>query len=125
VPILSSTADTTLYLYYGNSSATNQQNVSATWNSNFKAVWHFNGVFTDSTSNHYNGTNTGTIAATGKISNGRGYVRSDGVDYITVTGLLGSPANVTLSAWENLASEDATGAEIVSLGDLCCNTAAD
>jgi len=117
VPLLSATADTLLYLYCGNSSATNQQNVAATWNSNFKGVWHMNNSLTDSTSNNNNGANTGTINAAGKISNGRGFVRSDGVDYITVTGLMGSSANLTLSAWINLNSLDTSGAEFISLGD--------
>jgi hypothetical protein len=117
VPLLSATSDTLLYLYYGNSSTTNQQSVAATWGSSFKGVWHFNNVFTDSTSNNYVGTNTGTINAAGKISNGRGFVRSNGVDYITVTGLMGSPSNLTLSVWINLASLDTGGAEFISLGD--------
>jgi hypothetical protein len=117
VPLLSATSDTLLYLYYGNSSATNQQSVAATWNSSFKGVWHFNNVFIDSTSNNYVGTNAGTINAAGKISNGRGFVRSNGVDYITVAGLMGSPSNLTLSVWINLASLDTGGAEFISLGD--------
>ena len=117
VPVLSSAANTNLYLYYGNSSATNQQNVAATWNSNFKGVWHMNNSFTDSTANSNNGTNTGTISAAGKISNGRGFVRADGVDYITISGLMGSSSNVTLSAWAYLASIDTKGAEIINLGD--------
>jgi hypothetical protein len=117
VPILSSVADTNLYLYYGNSSATNQQNVAATWDSNFKGVWHMNNSFTDSTSNNNNGINTGTISATGKIANGRGFVRSNGVDYITISGLMGSSSNVTLSAWADLTSIDTKGAEIINLGD--------
>jgi hypothetical protein len=117
VPLLSATADTVLYLYYGNSSAANQQSVAATWGSSFKGVWHFNNVFTDSTSNNYAGVNTGTINAAGKISNGRGFVRANGVDYITVTGLVGSPSNLTLSAWINLNSLDTSGTEFISLGD--------
>ena len=117
VPILSSAADTNLYLYYGNSSATNQQNVAATWDPNFKGVWHMNNSFTDSTSNSNNGTNSGTISAAGKIANGRGFVRSNGVAYITIPGLMGSSSNITLSAWAYLTSIDTKGAEIINLGD--------
>ncbi|MGD0022992.1 MAG: DUF2341 domain-containing protein, partial [Smithellaceae bacterium] len=40
VPTLSSTADTVLYLYYGNAAATDQQNVSNVWDSNYRGVWH-------------------------------------------------------------------------------------
>jgi hypothetical protein len=117
VPLLSATTDTLLYLYYGNAAASSQQNVPGTWDSSFKGVWHLNTVFTDSTSNSFNGTNTGTINAVGRISNGRSFVRADGDDYITVTGLMGSPASITLSAWVNLFSTDTKGAEIISLGD--------
>jgi hypothetical protein len=117
IPSLSSAANTNIYMYYGNAAAANQQNTTGTWNSNYQGVWHLNGAFADATSNSNNGINTGTIAATGKISNGRDFVRSDGADYITVTGLMGSPANVTLSAWGTLTSRDATGAHIINIGD--------
>jgi hypothetical protein len=39
---LSSTEDTTLYIYYGNPSCSNQENVAGTWNSDFVGVWHCN-----------------------------------------------------------------------------------
>ncbi len=117
VPLLSATTDTILYLYYGNPSTTNQQNVAGTWNSGFKAAWHLNNLFTDSTSNHFTGVNTGTLDAAGKISNGRAFVRSNGVDYITITGMMGSSSNLTLSAWINLTTKDTGGAEFISLGD--------
>jgi hypothetical protein len=98
VPILSSTADTTLYLYYGNSSATNQQNVSGVWNSNFTAVWHLsNNNFNDSTINANNGTNSGTTNTTGIIGGARGF---DGVSaYIYTTTQYTNPQNFTLQAW--------------------------
>ena len=38
VPSVSSTDNTTLYMYYGNASSTSQQNVNGVWDSNFKAV---------------------------------------------------------------------------------------
>jgi hypothetical protein len=98
VPILSSTVDTTLYLYYGNSSAINQQNVSGVWDSNFTAVWHLsNSNFNDSTSNANNGTNSGTTNTIGKIGDARGF---DGVSaYIYTTTQYTNPQNFTLQAW--------------------------
>ncbi|MFN7982687.1 MAG: DUF2341 domain-containing protein, partial [Vicinamibacterales bacterium] len=117
IPSLSSTADTVIYMYYGNAGASNQQSITATWESNFKGVWHLNGVFTDSTSNGNNGTNTGTTAGAGKISNGRVYTRANGADKITVPGKMGSPVNVTLSGWGFLNSADTSGAELVTIGD--------
>ena len=117
VPSLSSAADTNIYLYYGNASATNQQNISGTWDSNFKGVWHLNNSLTDSTANGNNGSNTLTIDAAGKISDGRGFVRSNGIAFITISGLVGSSSNLTLSGWINLNSLDTGGAEFISLGD--------
>ena len=46
-PSLSSSAATTLYMYYGNSSVADQQNATAVWDSNFKAVWHLQEISTD------------------------------------------------------------------------------
>jgi len=40
VPSLSGSSDTTIYMYYGYGSASNQESVSNTWDSNFIAVWH-------------------------------------------------------------------------------------
>ncbi|MEO6719375.1 MAG: DUF2341 domain-containing protein, partial [Ferruginibacter sp.] len=117
IPSLSSTANTVIYMYYGNAAAGAQQNITGTWDATFKGVYHMNTVFTDATSNAYNGTNTGTIAATGKISGGRGFVRSDGIDFIQINGLMGSPTSFTLSAWATLTTPDPNGAEIISMGD--------
>ena len=117
VPLLSSTSNTILYLYYGNASAASQQNVTGTWDSNFKGVWHFNNSLTDSTTNGNIGSNTLTVNAVGKMSNGRAFVRSNGIAFITVSGLMGSSSNLTLSAWINLNSLDSSGAEFISLGD--------
>ena len=59
IPSLSNSADTTIYMYYGNSTMEAQQNPSAVWNSNYKAVWHLNATMLDSTSNNNDGTNYG------------------------------------------------------------------
>ncbi|HTK09307.1 MAG TPA: DUF2341 domain-containing protein [Ktedonobacteraceae bacterium] len=40
IPLLSSTKDTTIYMYYGNGAATDQQNIAGTWDDNYAAVWH-------------------------------------------------------------------------------------
>jgi len=42
IPALSSTVDTDIYLYFGNSTIFSDQSVNTTWNSNYLAVWHFN-----------------------------------------------------------------------------------
>jgi len=84
VPYLSNAEDTTLYIYYGNSAAENQQNASGVWDSNFVMVQHFeeiSGTRLDSTSNGNNATPYSTIVKTdGKIGpadsfNSNGYLR--------------------------------------------------
>ncbi|HUK39073.1 MAG TPA: DUF2341 domain-containing protein, partial [Methanomicrobiales archaeon] len=78
VPALSSSADTVIYLYYGNTSSTaTQQNPTAVWDSNFLAVWHFTekvggaGALKDSTSSGNHGTNQGNVflGTAGQIGN--------------------------------------------------------
>ncbi|MEX0612928.1 MAG: LamG domain-containing protein, partial [Pirellulales bacterium] len=44
-------------------------------------------------------------------------LRLDGATRVDVDSLMGSPKNVTLSAWANLTVPDTAGAEIVSVGD--------
>jgi hypothetical protein len=117
VPSLSSSTNTVIYMYYGNSSASNQQNVTGTWDANFRGVYHLNGSFLDATSYSNDGANTSTTSASGKISNGRSFYAANGADYIVIPGLMGSPANITLSAWVRLTTFDGSGCEIISLGD--------
>ena len=73
VPALSPTADTVLYIYYGNPAAANQQNKPGTWDTSYKAVWHLTGAplnAADSTLNANHGTVTGATGGTGKIAGG-------------------------------------------------------
>lgn len=68
IPSLSSSANTVIYMYYGNAAAASQQDVTGTWNTNFKGVYHLNNAFVDATSNSNNGTNARTYDMSGKIS---------------------------------------------------------
>ena len=105
VPILSTTIDHTIYIYYGNSTANlpSQQNASAVWDSNYKGVWHLSGVtgtgLNDSTVNANNGANTGAIASsTGQVD---GAVAFDGnTTYVKRTAMSGDYTNGgTVSFW--------------------------
>jgi hypothetical protein len=112
VPLLSSTADTVLYLYYGNLVCENQQNPEAVWDTNYKLVQHLNeqtGNLYDSTLNGndgvpYDGLSQGI---TGKIDGAAGF---DGVnDYVEVAhsnALTGYTDAFTVSFWVKL--EDTT-----------------
>lgn len=63
LPALSSTVDTSFYLWYGNASAADQSDAAAVWDSNYKAVYHLSSAagkvtVPDSTANACTGTKT-------------------------------------------------------------------
>jgi PKD repeat protein len=80
VTLLHSTDDTILYLYYGNSNCSNQQNVAGTWNSKFEGVWHM-GTVNDSTGKH-TGTNYGADVISGQIGKAYYFAKVNS-DYIS------------------------------------------
>ena len=107
IPDLSHSADTVIYMFYGNAAiSTSQQNPAAVWDPNFMGVWHVpNGTnlsLADSTSNGNNATNDGATAVAGEIDGGMG---TSGNTYATI----GAPANLanlahgnaTFSGWVN------------------------
>jgi len=72
VPLISSTVDTTLYMYYDYGSASNQQNITGTWDSDYVMVQHLqetSGTHLDSTLYNNDGSpqNGVTQNATGQI----------------------------------------------------------
>jgi len=76
-PVLSHTADTLIYIQYGNSNiTTSQQNKTGVWDSNYQGVWHLSDL-NDSTSNAYNlaGYNGGTApnSVSGAIGGGMSF----------------------------------------------------
>ena len=116
VPSLNSTEDTVLYMYYGNAGASNQENPTGVWDSNYVMVQHLeetSGTHYDSTSNNNDGTYYGaTQDAAGKID---GADEFDGVnDYVDVgTGtsldVFGSGQDFSVFLWvkrDDLANMD-------------------
>ena len=126
VPTITSTTDTTLFMYYGNATSANQQNKNGVWDANYKGAWHLNetgtGTRYDSTSNA-NNANTrnydGDEAATGKIG---GAQDLDGTnDYLESANNIGITANAvrTISFWVKL---DTTGNQgMVTWGNAANN----
>ncbi len=101
IPSLSSTIDTKIYMYYGNSTMGSQQNPSGVWSSNYKGVWHLNTTLLDSTSNDNDGTNYEADDGSAYIANGRDY---DGSNDYSNMGSDSSIDNIfnggaTISAW--------------------------
>ena len=74
IPTLSNSANTSIYMYYGNSNiSSSQENKNGVWDSNYKGVWHLhNSIYLDSTQYSNNGTNTNTTDnASAKIAGAR------------------------------------------------------
>jgi len=110
VSSVSSSADTEIYLYYGNSGASDGEDAVNVWDSNFVAVYHMNndpsggsGCILDSTSNASHGTPHGSMTSGDMVSAKVGYgIDFDGsddyievpynstldVDYVTFEGIL-------------------------------------
>lgn len=74
VPTLSVTANTVIYVAYGDSSISSfQSTASSVWNANYKGVYHNKtAVTTDSTTNAFNLTNFNTTALTSTSTAGGG-----------------------------------------------------
>ena len=103
VPLLSSSTDTKIWMYYGNSACGSQENIEGTWNSNYVMVQHLNepsGTLFDSTSNSNDGTNSGaTFTSSSKID---GAYDFDGTnDHIDVGTFDVTNSGLTMSIWFN------------------------
>ena len=118
IPSLSSSSDTVIYMYYGNSGASNQQDTANVWDSNFIGVLHLNetvtdeqitGTHNDSTSNGNDGTQQGNDETAGKIAKGQDF---DGADDTVDCGSgasLNITQEITLSVWVNMVERPAKG----------------
>jgi YD repeat-containing protein len=115
VPTLSHSADTVIYLFYGNSSiSSDQSNKTAVWDSNFRVVEHLSETsgttIYDSTANGLNGTKTSATnpnpLATGWIGGAQSFT-STSSGSITIPDSI-SPTAYTISAWLNPAGTAAS-----------------
>lgn len=104
VPTLSTSADTVIYMYYGNATADDQSDKTNVWDEDFAGVWHKNDLTTSTIADSTMNGNTGTkvsannpLQIAGKIGNAQVY---DGNDYITIT----NTTIQTASLWVNLNS---------------------
>ncbi|MCB1870742.1 MAG: DUF2341 domain-containing protein, partial [Gammaproteobacteria bacterium] len=106
IPTLSATADTELFLYYGNAGAVNQWNDAGTWDASYAGVWHLGADYQDSTSNNNDGTNSGTTNdPTGQIGAGDDFNGTS--NYISTTSNEAKTANsFTISTWFNADATD-------------------
>lgn len=113
VPIISSTADTVIYMYYG-SGVANTPDTTGVWTKNV-GVYHLNepvgaSSIKDSTATGANGTgvNSPTLGVTGKIANGISFNGTNAA--VTTSSTFGlTNINITLSCWVNLSSASLKG----------------
>ena len=105
VPSLSATSNTIIYLYYGNSSASDQQNVTAAWDNNFVGVWHLGGNFNDATGSN-NLTNTGTGSTTGVIGGGRTFDGSNDYIHKSISDYRSGDTKGSMSVWFKTTERD-------------------
>jgi hypothetical protein len=115
VPSISSTTDTIIYLYYGNSEADAVPNPTGVWSNNFKAVWHLtedpSGTapqIIDSTSNDNDGTSMGSMTSADQtVGMFDGCIKFGGTDdkiNIQPDTSLNIAGNATISGWFKLPS---------------------
>jgi hypothetical protein len=104
IPILSAVTDTTIYEYFGNASAPAETpgNITGTWDTNYKGVWHLpNGTSLSGTDTITGGAgslvNTPT-ASTGQID-GSGHFVAASTQRITESSVSNVGFPVTISAW--------------------------
>jgi hypothetical protein len=99
IPYLSSNVDTILYLYYGNSNCSSQQNPGDVWDSDYIHVWHLGDNLKDSAGSD-DGNDHGTSKVAGKIGKARDFEQSEG-DFIDF-GDMDQPADASLTTmtWE-------------------------
>jgi len=109
IPKLFANNDTIIYMYYGNPTASNQQDAVNVWDSNYVGVWHFKetvggtSAIKDSKGvNH--GTDSGgpTLGVAGKIGNA---IQFDGVDDCVIVPdhpSLHLGSGLTIEAWINI-----------------------
>lgn len=110
IPSLSSSSDTTIYVYYGNSGASNQESVANVWSNGYEAVYHLDeeasgtgntDVYKDSTANNYHADDYASATGqTGQIHEGQALDGSnDYIDGQTSSDHLFS--DVTVTVWAN------------------------
>jgi hypothetical protein len=103
VPSLSSSVDTVLYMYYGNSDCSSQENIEKVWDSDYKLVYHLDetsGHHQDSTANNADSTEESVTvqgSAAGKIGGADEFER-DNTDYVIAPNV-GSLNTFTLEMW--------------------------
>jgi hypothetical protein len=119
IPNLNNVTDIILYMYYGNPSATNQQNPTGVWDNNYLSVHHLeekSGTnIADSTTENNGIANSVTLGVTGKID---GANQFDGTNSrITLPQVFNSQNQFTVEGWAYIDISNAKQGAMVSQRD--------
>lgn len=122
IPTLSAGSDKTLYIYYGNAGAANQQNGTGVWDGNYRAVWHLDentsdetsvtNMHQDATSNNQDADQHNGVDANARIYRGQDLDGSN--DDIDTNIASSSLTNFTYSAWFRADNAGAIGNDSVA-----------
>jgi hypothetical protein len=131
VPTVSHTADSVIYLWYGNGAiAKSQENTARVWDSHFEAVYHLSDhaaspAVEDSTS-AATGTSDATTLARSVTGQVGGALNGDGTSDFTDSGrpIAMGTSDWTISAWVKAAATQRDGAGATIVGDGGYTTAA-
>src|SRR3989338_7426843 len=124
-----------IYLYYGNTSATDHQQATSVWSANYAGVWHIKetgngtaGEYADST-NTNNGQGGGgtssavpTLSSSGQLDGAQTF---DGGDYIETANTTNSIANTstyTIELWFKTSAASAADGRIYAEGSTTTDT---
>ncbi|GAB5525869.1 MAG: hypothetical protein Roseis2KO_37410 [Roseivirga sp.] len=113
VPSVSATADTEIYMYFGNNSISTDPSVTTTWDASFVGVWHMDGdpsgsapQQTDASTNSNNataaGSQTGADLVAGQIGNAIDFEGTDDEYTAPDDNSLDITGDFSVSAWVNL-----------------------
>ena len=103
VPALSASTNTILYLYFGNPAILTNSSSRDTWDPVYRGVWHLNNSISDASTYSHPSTNYNTTNTSGKILDGRDFVRSnDQFIRVQYDNDLDFGESITVSAWINV-----------------------
>jgi hypothetical protein len=112
VPVLSTSVDTDIYMYYGNSAVTTNQSSTNTWSNGYAGVWHLDNNLNNSTATSgLNGTNNGSSNTGTSMFGGNARDFDGSSDYVDITpynAAYDQTSAITVSAWIRLGT---TGAD--------------
>ena len=121
IPALSATANTDIYVYYDNSAAANQEDITNVWANGYVGVWHLSeqsGLSMDSSFNSNNATTNGVVdmAAPGKIGGADSFAGAGHINVPANEADLGMNTNsFTVSVWYKKTVP--TGSDMIIAGE--------